>query len=219
MDITYLGHSCFKLRSTNATVVTDPYPNDIGLKMPSVSADIITVSHTQHNDHNAIDKVSGTARREKPFVITAPGEFEIGGVSIFGLPSYHDDKKGQERGENTLYVIHIDEVKVAHLGDLGHMLSDKQLTELDGIDVLLVPIGGVYTIDSKTAQEVINAVQPAYAIPMHFKTPDHNNSFSDMTDLKTGFEQMGQELPEIQEKLTVTVTSLPEETEMVVLSS
>jgi L-ascorbate metabolism protein UlaG (beta-lactamase superfamily) len=218
MDITYLGHSCFKLRGKNSTVITDPYPDSIGLKLPSMSADIVTVSHTQHDDHDAIDKVSGTARRQDPFVISAPGEYEIGGVSVFSVNTYHDNKQGEDRGKNTAYLIHIDDVRIAHLGDLGHELSDKQVEELGEVDVLLCPVGGVYTIDAKEAVKVINSIQPGIVIPMHFKTKDHKqNVFGKIAPLSDFLTEIGASEVEPQDKLTVSSTSLPEETEVVVL--
>ena len=219
MDISYLGHSCFKLRGADAVVVTDPYPKSVGFSMPKVSADIITVSHTQHDDHNEVKNVSTTSRRDEPFVIDAPGEYEISGVSVFGISTFHDASKGDKRGKNTVYVIHIDDIKVAHLGDLGHTLSDKQLEELDGVDVLLCPVGGVYSLDSKTASQVINSIQPSYVIPMHYKTKEHGQKvFGKLATLADFLTEIGAKDKQAQEKLTVSSTSLPEETEVVVLS-
>lgn len=216
MEITYFGHSAFKLRGKNGTVVTDPYDNKIGLSFPGVSADIITVSHG-HLDHNATSQVKGTARRTEPFVISFPGEYEVGGVSVFGLPTYHDDKKGAERGENTVFTIVMEELKICHLGDLGHELTNEQLEELGDVDVLLCPVGGHFTIDPKTAVKVIQQIEPLYIIPMHFKTPAHNQEqFEKIQPLEAFLKEYGAS-PAPVAKLNVEKSKMPEETELVVL--
>lgn len=207
MDITYLGHASFKLRGKTGTVVTDPFdPKHVGFEFPKVSADIVTVSH-QHRDHNYIKAVSGTVRRPQPFIIDAPGEYELQDISVFGYPSFHDNKNGTERGKNTIMVIAIDGIRIAHLGDLGHTLSDRQIDNLGAIDVLLIGVGGDSTIGPKLAAEIIQAIEPSIVIPMHYKTLD------------TFFKEMGKEGIEPIEKLTLTSGSLSEEMEVVVLKS
>lgn len=164
MDITFLGHSCFKIRGKNATVVTDPFdPVIVGLKLLKLSADIVTVSH-EHGDHNKIELVNEVRK-----VISGPGEYEIQGVSIIGMSTFHDDKRGKLRGKNTVYVIEIDGLRVAHLGDLGHNLSDKRLEQMGTIDILMIPVGGDYTINSQVAVEVARAIEPVITIPMHYQ--------------------------------------------------
>ena len=145
MIITYHGHSCFKLKGKRGTVVTDPYDDAVGFSMPRLSADIVTVSH-DHFDHNAAGKISGTARRDNPFVIAEPGEYEVGRISVFGTKTYHDSSKGAERGLNTVYTVLIDGMKICHLGDLGHELTADQLDAIGSIDILLCPVGGSFTI-------------------------------------------------------------------------
>ena len=122
MDITYLGHSSFKIRTKTATVITDPFdPKMVGLKYSGVEGEIVTVSH-DHSDHNAVDRVSLVKK-----VVEGPGEYEILGVTIMGYKTFHDNKNGSERGENTVYVIEAEGLRLVHLGDLGHLLSDDQL--------------------------------------------------------------------------------------------
>ncbi len=163
MDITYLGHSSFKIKTKFATVITDPFdPQKVGLKYTGVEGEIVTVSHS-HTDHNATGKVSGVKK-----IIEGPGEYEVSGVSIMGFASYHDDKKGEERGSNTIYVIEADGLRLAHLGDLGHPLSDDLVSEMGTIDILMVPVGGVYTIGSKEAGEVVGKIDPYFVMPMHY---------------------------------------------------
>jgi len=216
MEITYLGHSSFKLKGSGGTVVTDPFDSYVGFNMPSSSADIVTVSH-DHKDHNNTKPVGGTARRKKPFVVNHPGEYEVGGISVFGVKTAHDDNGGVERGDNTVYSILIDGVKVCHLGDLGHELTQNQLSEIGSVDVLLCPVGGVFTIDPKMAVKTIQALEPSYIIPMHYKTPEHDtNVFGELNTLEEFLKEYGAEVtPEA--KLSTTKERLPEETELVVL--
>jgi L-ascorbate metabolism protein UlaG (beta-lactamase superfamily) len=220
MDITYLGHSAFKLRGKIASVVTDPYTSVVGFDLPKVSADIVTVSH-QHEDHNASTKVSGTSRRPEPYVIQAPGEYEVCGVGVFGWQTFHDDKEGKERGKNTVYIIHLDGLKICHLGDLGHALSESQIHQIGEINVLLIPVGGFYTINAKQAVEVTKALQPSIVIPMHYQTPKHNSeAFAQVAPVTQFLTEMGIEEPlESQEKLTLTPSDLPEETVVTLLQA
>jgi len=169
MEIKYLGHSCFRLRGKSASLVTDPYdPKMVGFKYPKLQADVVTISH-QHDDHNFIDQV-----KEYKRVVDGPGEYEISGISIIGIPSYHDDKKGELRGKNTLYVIEIDEVRIAHMGDLGHKLSDKVIGLIGSVDILIIPVGGEYTINDSVAAEIVRSIEPTITIPMHYQAPSLN---------------------------------------------
>lgn len=219
MDITYFGHSCFKLKGKSVSVVCDPFDSGmVGLPMPKQTADIVTISH-DHGDHNQVRAVSGTPRREHPYVIKAPGEYEIQGVGVFGWGTYHDEEKGGKRGKNTAYVIHIDSIRVGHLGDLGHDLSEDLIGDLGVIDVLLVPVGGVYTIGPSQAAEVVAKIQPSLVIPMHYKTEGHSQeTFGEMSGYSEFLKAM--EVADIApvEKLKLTPADLPEETEVRVLS-
>lgn len=216
MEISYFGHACFKLKGSEGTVITDPYGAYVGFTLPSTSADVITVSH-DHPDHNAVGQVRGTARRDKPFLITKPGEYEVGGISVFGVKTFHDAHQGSERGVNNVFTILLDNVRVCHLGDLGHELTTEQISEIGEIDVLLCPVGGVFTIDPQQAVKTIHALEPSYVIPMHFKTPSHDPKvFGDLSTMEDFLKEYGTEVtPEA--KATVTKDRLPEETELVVL--
>ncbi|MFH1565036.1 MAG: MBL fold metallo-hydrolase [bacterium] len=169
MQITWCGHSCFKIQTkTNSgevIVVTDPFGKDMGFKIPKTVADIVTVSHN-HYDHNKIEEVGG-----EPFAINGPGEYEVKGVFVYGVASFHDNQEGKERGGNTIYIIKLldEDITIAHLGDLGHVLSNKELEHLEKIDILLIPVGGKYTISPKEAVEVANQIDPRIIIPMHYK--------------------------------------------------
>jgi len=210
MDITYLGHSCFLLRHKGVRVVTDPFDKSVGIKQVKTEADIVTISH-DHGDHSGLGMVTG-----EPMVIRGPGEYEIKGVSITGMQTFHDEEKGALRGKNTVYTIDIDEVRICHLGDLGHKLSEKQLEVLDGIDVLMVPVGGNTSIEPKTAMEVIRQISPSIAIPMHYRTKEHSQVWKKKVTLEDFLKISGMEAKKT-EKLTVKKLDLPEEMELVVL--
>lgn len=214
MDISWLGHSCFQLRGKNVIVVTDPLPPQQEApqgepsRLSKINASIITVSHN-HPGHNYTVGVGGDPR-----VIHGPGEYEISDVLITGVASYHDNKHGQEYGRNTIYIIHIDDLVICHVGDLGHTLQEEQLEEVADADVLLIPIGGKSTISATQAAEIISQVEPRYVIPMHYRpalgdTPDPLDKFC---------REMGIETINIQPKLVVHRNNLPEETQVVVLA-
>lgn len=164
MDITWHGHSCFTVRGKTATVAIDPF-SGIGLKEPKLTADILLETHS-HPDHANRDAVKGD-----PFVIDSPGEYESHGVMIDGLPTYHDAKQGAERGRNTVYSFVLEDMQLVHLGDLGHLLDQGSIERLGDVDVLFIPVGGHFTIDAKTAGEVVTQLQPRVTIPMHYKVP------------------------------------------------
>lgn len=216
MEITYLGHSCFKLKGKAGTVVCDPFQGSVGFAMSTVSADVVTSSH-DHPDHNAVERVKGTARRAEPFIIKTPGEYEVGGISIFGVPTFHDESKGTERGRNTVFTIYMEHLRICHLGDLGHDLTDAQLAEIGEISVLMIPVGGGFTIDAETAVKIINKLDPFYVIPMHYNTDEHNQDvFGDIKPLKTFLDEYGVNKEPIK-SLEVSADKMPEETEIVVL--
>lgn len=208
MDIIPLGHASFKLRGKNATVVTDPYDGaGVSLKYPKhVEADILTVSH-DHADHNAVHLVGGT-----PFLVHGPGEYEIKGVSVIGVASFHDEKEGADRGRNTMYRIEVDGVKIGHLGDLGSVLGSAQVDALDGIDILLVPIGGVYTIDAEKAAQVVSDIEPRIVIPMH-----DARSNKELAPLEQFLKVMNKGEITPVPKLTISREKLPTEMQIVVL--
>ncbi|MDQ3008108.1 MAG: MBL fold metallo-hydrolase [bacterium] len=218
MDIVYLGHSAFQLKGKRGTVVMDPYQDYVGFSLPSVTADIVTASH-QHPDHNAISAVKSTSRREKPFTIVNPGEYEVGGISVFGTQTYHDSVEGAERGINIIYTVLIDELKLCHLGDLGHELTPELIEAIGEIDILLCPVGGHFTINAAQAVATINQLEPSIVIPMHFRTDQHDEKvFGDVAVLDVFLKEYGM-ATQPQPKLQVEKGNLPATTELVVLSS
>ena len=167
MIISPLGHSCFLLEeSTGTRVVTDPYSSELGITLPPLTADVVTVSHA-HYDHNNVGAVSGD-----PMVIDKPGMYEVKGVSVFGWNTFHDEVNGKARGSNVIYNIRMDGVNVCHLGDVGHGPSPLMIEAIGPVDILMVPVGGNYTIDAEVAKEYVDRLMPSVIIPMHYKTDD-----------------------------------------------
>ena len=204
--IYWAGQSCFQISVSNsrdhsADIVIDPYEEKIGLKLPNLSADILLVTHN-HHDHNNIKGVKGT-----PFIIDGPGEYEVKEVFVQGISSFHDDQGGKERGQNTIYVFEAEEMKFCHLGDLGQkQLTDEQLEKIDKVDVLMIPVGGGYTIDSPAAQKIISQIEPKVVIPMHYALPGQKDSLDEVSKfLKT----MGKPSITPQEKVVVKTSTLP----------
>lgn len=217
MDIKYLGHSSFRLRGKQTAVVTDPFDKTyVGLKYPPVNADIVTISH-EHNDHNAVSEVKQRGERP-PVIIRGPGEYEVGGVKIFGFGTYHDKQSGAERGKNTMYRIEIDGISVLHCGDLGHVLSDAVLDELDTINILIIPIGGITTISEKEAAKVVAQIEPSIVIPMHYKRPGLTSAYDTLSPVESFLKAIDKK-SEPTPKLTVVKGSLPQELEVVLLQS
>ncbi len=214
MNITHLGHSCFKLEEkveNNAvSVVTDPYDKSCGLRLPKTRADIVTVSH-DHEDHN--NSVAILPINEKVMVFDRPGEYESAGVFLTGIGSYHDKEEGSERGNSTMFKIDMGGMKVLHLGDLGTKLSDAQIGAIGDIDILLIPVGGKYTIDAKEAAEVVRQLEPRIVIPMHYKVKGLKY---DIEGVDKFIKQVGLKA-EKTAKLKVAKKDLPqEETRLVV---
>lgn len=166
MKIKWLGHACFLLTSSDGTrVLTDPFDESVGYKVPKTEADIVTTSH-DHYDHNYVAAVQGEYVH-----FNTVGNFNEKGIEITGIASYHDKESGQQRGSNVVFVFTIDGLNICHLGDLGHLLNDAQIKEISPVDVLLIPVGGTYTIDYKEAAELVSLINPKLVIPMHYKTP------------------------------------------------
>ncbi len=212
MEITWYGHSCFRLTERNmATVVTDPYDNSsIGYFPLKLKADIVTISHDAPG-HNNLDAVKGTSH-----VISGPGEFEIGGVFITGLQTdgVGTGKKNKEQTRNTLYVFDYDGLTVAHLGDLKQLPPQTEIEALGTVNVALVPVGGGGGLNAAKAAEVISLLEPNIVIPMHYATSDVKVS---LESLNKFIKEMGLSKPETQPSIKVTRSSLPEETHVVVL--
>jgi len=209
MEIKYLGHASFLIKTKETKLVTDPFdPEMIGQKFPKVEAEIVTISH-DHRDHNQEQLVLAPVGGEK-LVINLPGEYEKKGVRIFGFASFHDDKKGFERGENILYKIEADGVSLLHCGDLGFVPEDSFLDLIGSVDVLLVPVGGVYTINADQAQQLVKKIEPSIVIPMHY-------GWEKLAPVSEFLKKMGVEKITPLPKLVVKPEELEEELKVVLL--
>jgi L-ascorbate metabolism protein UlaG (beta-lactamase superfamily) len=209
MEITWLGHSCFLIRGKEKTIITDPCHPDLGYRLGEPEADIVTLSHF-HPGHNYIEGVANNPKQ-----IKSPGEYEIGGIFITGIPTFHDDKKGELRGKNIIYVIEMDGITLCHLGDLGHPLDPQLVEELGDIDILFLPAGEVSTIPIDTAVEIVRQLEPPIVIPMHYKT----EAFTGNLGLVDKFlDKMRIRELEAKPRLSITSSSLPTTTQTVVLS-
>ena len=208
MKIRYLGHSCFQLtESTGTSIVCDPY-GDVGFDLPSVEADAVTVSHA-HYDHDNAKAVGGN-----PVVFSKEGQYEIGGVAITAVKSYHDDELGKERGENLIFKFRMDGVEVCHLGDLGEECSAELIEALLPVHVLLIPVGGTYTIDAAQAKEYVDRIMPSIVIPMHYKTRglemdiDKADEFTDLFESEEVAELHESELELFRDDITEESTRI-----------
>ncbi len=172
VTIKWLGHSSFLIAlDDKLKIVTDPFDSSVGYPMPDESADVCMVSH-DHFDHNCVSVIKGN-----PQVVKGSGEREAKGIKFKGVGSFHDEKGGSQRGENTIWTFELGGVKFAHVGDLGTGLTDSQKKEIGGVDVLFVPTGGFYTIDAAAASQVVNGLNPKVVIPMHYKTAFLGDNF------------------------------------------
>ena len=165
MKVKWRGHASFIIETDSRTIITDPFNETYGYPMNPVTADIITVSH-EHGDHNAVATVSG-----EPRIIRGSGTVVVEGILIKGINSCHDMHQGRERGPNTIFKISAEGIDLVHLGDLGEILSAGQIQEIGNVDVLLLPVGGRYTVDAGEAAQMVSLLQPRVVIPMHFGTP------------------------------------------------
>ncbi len=193
-EITWLGHACFRIKSRDATVITDPYDKSLGLGTLNQKAEIVTISH-EHPHHSATPGVKG-----EPFVVRGPGEYEVRGVFVTGVWSFADSKEGKELGRNNIFIFHLDDAVVCHLGALGHTLNSHQLEALGDVDVLMVPVGGHNALSANKASEVISQIEPHIVIPMHYST---GKELVELDALDRFMKEIGIKEWTPQEKLTV----------------
>ena len=210
MIITWFGHSCFRIESKEGSILIDPFSKDIGLKPPRIKDDIVLVTHS-HYDHNNIEGAD-----PEMMIIDGPGEYEKKGIYIRGILSYHDKSGGRERGLNTIYVIKAEDMVVCHMGDFGQAEFEKhQLDDIGAPDILMLPIGGKYTIDYKEAIEVVGHIEPKIVIPMHYKVKDLK---FDLDGSDKFIKELGL-APEKVDKYKIAKKGLPaEETKLIIFN-
>jgi L-ascorbate metabolism protein UlaG (beta-lactamase superfamily) len=209
MEITWYGRACFRLKGREATVITDPCPPSTGFVAGKHDVDLLTMSHA-HADHSYTRSITSG------LTLTRPGEYEYHGVLATGIRTFHDGQRGAERGENVVFVVEVDGVHVGHLGDLGHLLTEEQLSELGPVDVLLVPAGGQFTITPGEAAEVVAQIGPKIVIPMHFAT---DGGSTDLLGPERFVNEMASGEPVRQPKAVVHPTTLPDELQVVMLEA
>ncbi len=208
MNIVWYGQSCFRITTQNhkrgrkpVNIIIDPFKDEVGLKLPKMESDILLLTH-DHYDH-ANRSIAG----KDTVTIDSPGEYELRDIFIQGIFSFHDKKEGKERGVNTIYTIETEEVRLCHLGDFGEgELDDKKLMEIGEVDVLMIPVGGVYTIDAQEAAKVISQIEPRIVIPMHYKVPGLK---ADLDELSSFLKAMGEKQAKAEEKLSLQKKNLP----------
>src|SRR3990172_1572238 len=205
MEITWLGHSCFRLKGKSATIVTDPYDSSIGLQLAKLTANVVTVSIALP-DHNNVQAVAGD-----PMVIDGPGEYEVAGVLISGLASRSRDPDGRL---NPVYVLEVDDLRVCHLGEMSKVPQADLVEAVGDLDVLMVPVGGKVTLEASKAAETISLLEPKIVIPMHYKASLFG---PDLEPIDRFLREMGAKEPVPQPRVVVTKSSLPDTTQMIVM--
>jgi len=211
MEIIALGHSGFRLRGKDVTIVIDPPHSSVGGSLKGITADIICVTH-DHPGHNNVAAIGGTPR-----IVKGPGEYEIGGVLITALRTFHDAKQGAERGSNTVYIIHMEDLVICHLGDLGHELTAAQQQEASGADILMLPIGGKSTIDATKAAEINAELEAGVTIPMHYKTDKPGTA--ELAPVNAFCQAVGVPVPDPLPKFVITRATVTVEPQVVILST
>lgn len=211
MKVQWLGHASFLITSEGGLrIITDPYAPDERLTYGPINeaADIVTVSHG-HSDHANVAAVKGS-----PEVVRRAGRHHVKGINIVGVPTFHDDRKGSQRGSNIVFCMNVDGVNVCHLGDLGHPLGKDQAEEMGQVDVLLLPVGGYYTIDANVATQVCQRIEPRVIIPMHFRNPKCDFPIADAEPFLAGKRNVRRlDSSEVE----LHRETLPAETETIVL--
>jgi L-ascorbate metabolism protein UlaG (beta-lactamase superfamily) len=210
LDIYWHGHTCFRLRGRDTTVVADPYDRSIAFPPLKLVADVVTVSHDDPQ-HAALGSVAAASDRVRR--IDGPGEYEVAGALIEGVATFRDKEHGKVNGKNTAYLIHLDEMSVCHLGSLGHTLSSSQIEALKDADILLVPVGGGGALTAPEAAEVVSQLEPRIVIPMQYGTPG-----MELESVERFCKELAVEDASIQPRLQITRTGLPDETRIVLLA-
>lgn len=201
-----MGHACFCCQGDGVSLLTDPFNEKVGYPLPREEVDVVTVSH-EHYDHNAVSLLPG-----EPEVIKGAGNHRCRSLEIKGIQVFHDEVQGAKRGKNIIFVWEMDGVCLCHLGDLGHLLDEEALNSIGEVDILMVPVGGVYTVDARAARKVVAQLKPRLVIPMHYKTPHLSFYLDPPNDFTRYFERVRR-----GELWQGTAEDLPEEQELLIL--
>jgi len=208
LDITWLGHSCFRIKGKEVTVITDPCHPSLGYSLDNLQADIVTLSHF-HPGHCYTEAITSEFKEVK-----GPGEYELKGIFITGISTWHDAVQGQNLGKNTVYLLEMDGMALCHLGDLGHLPSSEFIEDVGDVDVLFVPVGGVSTIDGLMAAEIVRRLTPKIVIPMHYKTAALTKEIEPIDKF---LKEVGVKEAVSQAKLSISWSNMPTSTQVVIL--
>lgn len=218
MDISWYGLSCFRLRESGTTIVCDPFDKSVGGKVPKLSADVVTVSHDKPG-HSNVDAVDGN-----PKVFSGPGEYETNNIFITGMATYHHRKDGEVPERNVAYFIDFGDMIVGHLGDIGEVPKQSAIEELQlgEVDILLVPVGGGAVLDPTRAVDIVGLFEPKIVIPMHYRQEKPAPKWmQELEPVEKFLKELGvsSPMPEAQKSLRLSKSSLPEETQVMLLSA
>jgi len=208
LEITWLGHSCFRIKGKDAIVITDPCHPSLGYTLGKLDADIVTLSHF-HPGHSYSEAITSEFKE-----IRGPGEYELKGIFITGIATFHDSEQGNKLGRNTVYVLEMDGITLCHMGDLGHLPASQLMEAIGDVDVLFLPVGGVSTIAGSTAAEIVRHLSPRIVIPMHYKTSAEVKDFQPVDGFLT---ELGIKEMVSQRKLSINRSTLPTSTQVTIL--
>ena len=208
MEITWLGHSCFRIKGKDAIVITDPCHPSLGYTLGKLHADIVTLSHF-HPGHSYSEAITSEFKE-----IRGPGEYELKGIFITGIATFHDSEQGDKLGRNTVYVLEMDGITLVHMGDLGHLPASQLMEAIGDVDVLFLPVGGVSTIAGSTAAEIVRHLSPKIVIPMHYKT---SAEVRDLQPVDRFLTELGIKEMVSQRKLSINRSTLPTSTQVTIL--
>lgn len=221
MQIIWHGQSCFQIASSQGknsqvNIIIDPFDETIGLRVPKLEADVLLITHS-HHDHNNVKAVfPSTGSEQGPVLVSGPGEYEVKEIFIQGIPSFHDSSLGKERGQNTIYTIEAEGIRLCHLGDFGQKeLTSEQIEKIGEVNILMVPIGGIYTISAKEATRIMSQIEPSIIIPMHYQIPKLKLK---LDELDKFLKIMGIKKIESLAKLSIKKKDIsPEEAKIIIL--
>ncbi|MBA7680689.1 hypothetical protein ES703_89010 [subsurface metagenome] len=208
MEITWLGHSCFRIKGKDAIVITDPCHPSLGYTLGKLQADIVTLSHF-HPGHSYSEAITSEFKE-----IKGPGEYELKGIFITGIATFHDSEQGNKLGRNTVYVLEMDGITLCHMGDLGHLPASQLMEAIGDVDVLFLPVGGVSTIAGSTAAEIVRHLSPKIVMPMHYKT---SAEVRDLQPVDRFLTELGIKEMVSQPKLSINRSTLPTSTQVTIL--
>jgi len=214
MNIIWHGQSFFEIitkdiENKELKITIDPFDKNLGLKLPKIEAQILLVTHG-HSDHSNKKAINGN-----PFLIESPGEYEIKGVYVKGIQGFHDDSQGKKKGKVVFYVVETENMKICHLSDIGQKeLTSEQIEEIGDVDILMIPVGGVYTIDAKQASNIISQIEPKIVIPMHYQVPKLNLKLNSLDQF---LKEIGSQKVGLQKKFKVKASDIPKEIMQVVV--